>query len=48
MVAVGVMERRKLGQISFVEWLKAGIVVAIPSLIVAHLLILAQLKWMIK
>lgn len=48
MVAVGVMERRKLGQISFLEWLKAGVVVAIPSLIVAHLLILAQLKWMVK
>jgi len=48
MVAVGVMERRKLGHINFMEWLKAGVVVAIPSLVVAHLLILAQVKWMIK
>jgi len=44
MVAVGVMERRKLGQIGFMEWLKAGIVVAIPSLLTAHLLIIAQMK----
>jgi len=47
-VAVGVMERRKLGAVSFMEWLKVGIVVAIPTLLLAHLLLLAQLKWMIK
>jgi len=48
MVAIGVMEKRKLGQIGFVEWLKAGVVVAIPSLLVAHFLILAQFKFAIK
>ena len=47
-VAVGVMERRKLGVVSFMEWLKVGIFVAIPTLLLAHLLLLAQLKWMVK
>jgi Na+/H+ antiporter NhaD/arsenite permease-like protein len=46
-VAVGVMEKRKAGQVGFLEWLKAGIVVAIPTLLIAHLLLAAQLKWMI-
>ncbi|MFA5146648.1 MAG: SLC13 family permease [Candidatus Omnitrophota bacterium] len=47
-VAVGVMERRKLGAVGFLEWLKVGIVVAIPQLLIAHMLILAQLRWMVK
>lgn len=45
-VAVGLMEKRKLGAITFFEWLKVGIAVAIPTLIIAHLLLLAQLKLM--
>lgn len=45
-VAVGLMERRGLGKVGFLEWLKAGIVIAIPTLLLAHLLLLVQLKWM--
>lgn len=47
-VAVGIMERKKLGVISFVEWLKVGAIIAIPQLILAHMLLLAQLKYMPK
>jgi len=47
-VAVGIMEKRKLGTISFMEWLKVGVAIAIPELILAHLLLLAQLKYMPK
>ncbi len=47
-VAVGVMERRKLGTVSFVEWLKVGVVIAIPQLILAHILLMTQLKYMPK
>ncbi|MDD5421982.1 MAG: SLC13 family permease [Candidatus Omnitrophota bacterium] len=46
-VAVGVMEKRHTVQVTFLEWLKVGAVVAIPTLLIAHLLILAQLKWMV-
>ena len=45
-VAVGLMERRKLGEITFAQWLRPGFLVAIPTLIVANLLILAQLGLM--
>lgn len=47
-VAAGLLERRKMGRLDFFEWLKVGIVIAIPGLLIAHLLLLAQLKWMIK
>lgn len=47
-VAIGLMEKKKLGAVTFVEWLKVGIVIAIPQLILAHLLLLAQLKYMPK
>lgn len=47
-VAAGLLERRKMGRLDFLEWLKAGIAIAIPGLLIAHLLLLAQLKWMIK
>ena len=47
-VAAGLLERRKMGEISFLEWLKAGIVIAIPGLLIAHMLLLAQLKYMPK
>lgn len=47
-VAVGMLERRKLGAIGFLEWLKAGVLVAIPTLLIAHLLLFLQLKWMIR
>lgn len=47
-VAVGIMERKKLGLVTFIEWLKVGAVIAIPQLILAHLLLLGQLKHMPK
>ena len=45
-VAVGVMERRRLGEITFGEWLKAGTLVAVPTLVIATLLLLVQLPLM--
>jgi Na+/H+ antiporter NhaD/arsenite permease-like protein len=45
-VAAGLLEKRKLAQISFVEWLKAGIAIAIPGLALAHLLLWLQLPLM--
>ena len=45
-VAAGVLERRKLGEIAFVQWIKAGALVAIPTLLLANLLLLAQLSLM--
>lgn len=45
-VAVGVMERRNLGEISFVEWLKPGVLIAVPTLLLATLLMLIQLPFM--
>lgn len=47
-VAAGLLERRKMGEISFVEWLKVGVAIAIPGLLIAHLLLLAQLKLMVR
>ena len=47
-IAVGLLERRKIGEISFLEWLKAGIVIAIPGLALAHLLLFLQLNLMPK
>lgn len=47
-VAVGLMEKRKTVQVGFLEWLKVGIAVAIPTLLLAHLLLLAQLKLMLR
>ena len=47
-VAAGLLERRKMGQFDFMEWLKVGIVVAIPGLLLAHILLLAQLKLMVR
>jgi Na+/H+ antiporter NhaD/arsenite permease-like protein len=45
-VAVGLLERRELGEITFAQWLRPGLVVAIPTLLLANLLILAQLSVM--
>ena len=47
-VAVGALERCKACQISFWEWLKVGIAIAIPGLILAHILLLLQLGLMNK
>jgi Na+/H+ antiporter NhaD/arsenite permease-like protein len=45
-VAAGVLERRKMGEITFGQWLKPGLIVAISSLIIANLLVLLQLPLM--
>jgi Na+/H+ antiporter NhaD/arsenite permease-like protein len=47
-VAVGALERCKACQISFWEWLKVGIAIAIPGLILAHILLFLQLGLMTK
>jgi len=45
-VAAGVLERQKLGEITFAEWLKPGLLVALPTLLLATLMLLAQLPLM--
>jgi len=45
-VAAGLLERRKVGEITFAQWLKPGLTVAILTMILATLLILAQLSLM--
>ncbi len=45
-VAVGVMERRKLGEITFAQWLGPGMLIGIATLLLANLLVLAQLPIM--
>lgn len=47
-IAAGLLERRKVASITFFEWLKAGIAVAIPGLLIAHLMLLAQLRFIPK
>lgn len=47
-VAAGALERCKSCQITFWEWLKVGIAIAIPGLIIAHILLLLQLGLMNK
>lgn len=42
-VAVGHLERCKACQISFLDWLKVGVAIAIPGLALAHLLLFLQL-----
>ncbi len=45
-VAVGLMERRGVGEITFGQWLKPGALIALPTLLLANLLVLAQLSLM--
>jgi len=45
-VAAGLLERRKLGEITFRQWLKPGLIVAITTMVIANLLLLAQLSLM--
>jgi Na+/H+ antiporter NhaD/arsenite permease-like protein len=47
-VAVGVVERQHLGEISFGAWLRPGLIVALPTMILANLLLLIQLPLMPK
>jgi Na+/H+ antiporter NhaD/arsenite permease-like protein len=45
-VAAGILERRQLGEITFAQWLKPGMFVGVVTLVIANLLILAQLSLM--
>ena len=45
-VAIGMLERRKRGHITFFQWMRAGAVVSIPTLILAVLLIFLQIPLM--
>ncbi|MBI3087294.1 MAG: hypothetical protein HYY91_00165 [Candidatus Omnitrophica bacterium] len=45
-VAAGLLERRKVGEITFAQWLKPGLLVAIPALLLANALLLLQLPLM--
>lgn len=45
-VAAGLLERRGLGEVTFAQWLKPGLLVAVPTLVLANLLVLAQLAVM--
>ncbi|MEM2904188.1 MAG: SLC13 family permease [Candidatus Bathyarchaeia archaeon] len=45
-VAIGMIERRKLGMVTFIQWIKVGALVAIPTLALAVLLLYLQLGLM--
>jgi len=45
-VAVGMLERGRMGHVSFLEWLKAGLYVAVPTLIIAVILVYLQIPLM--
>ena len=45
-VAAGVLERRGQGTVTFGQWLKPGLIVAITTMVLATLLVLAQLSLM--
>ncbi|MEM2850922.1 MAG: SLC13 family permease [Candidatus Bathyarchaeia archaeon] len=45
-VAIGMLERRKLGHVTLFEWIKPGALVSIPTLILAILLLYVQLPIM--
>jgi len=45
-VAIGMLERRKLGHVTLIEWIKPGALVSIPTLILAILLLYVQLPIM--
>jgi len=47
-VAVGLLERRKEGRFTFVEWLIPGILVVLLTLTVATLLVYLQIPLMPK
>jgi Na+/H+ antiporter NhaD/arsenite permease-like protein len=41
-VAIGIIERQKLGHITFGQWIKPGVIVSIPTLAIATLLVYLQ------
>jgi Na+/H+ antiporter NhaD/arsenite permease-like protein len=45
-IAIGMLERRKMIHVTFMQWLKVGICVAIPTMIIATLVLLLQFPLM--
>jgi len=45
-IAIGMLERRRNMHITFMQWIKVGSLIAIPTLILATVLILIQLPYM--
>ncbi|MEE9595091.1 MAG: SLC13 family permease, partial [Candidatus Hydrothermarchaeales archaeon] len=45
-VAIGMLERRNLGHITMKEWIKPGIAVAVPTLVIATLMLYLQMPLM--
>lgn len=45
-VAIGMLEKRKRGNISFKEWIKPGAVISIPTMALAALLVFLQIPMM--
>jgi Na+/H+ antiporter NhaD/arsenite permease-like protein len=41
-VAIGIIERKKIGHIPFGQWLKSGILVSVPPLALATVLLYLQ------
>jgi Na+/H+ antiporter NhaD/arsenite permease-like protein len=41
-VAIGIIERQKIGHITFSQWIKPGAIVSIPTLAIATFLIYIQ------
>jgi Na+/H+ antiporter NhaD/arsenite permease-like protein len=44
-VAIGIIERQKIGHITFVQWIKPGAIVSIATLALATFLIYLQFHW---
>ncbi|MEM2964155.1 MAG: SLC13 family permease [Candidatus Bathyarchaeia archaeon] len=45
-VALGMMERRKVGHITFLQWIKPGFAVSLPTIFIALILIFLQIPLM--
>ena len=45
-VAIGMLERRKRGNITLKEWIKPGAVISIPTIILATILVFLQMPLM--
>jgi Na+/H+ antiporter NhaD/arsenite permease-like protein len=45
-VAIGMIERRKLGNINFLEWIKPGLIASVPPLAIALVLVYLQIPLM--
>jgi Na+/H+ antiporter NhaD/arsenite permease-like protein len=45
-VALGMLERQKLGHITLAQWIKPGAIVSIPTLLLAMMLLYIQIPLM--